>query len=129
MRLLLDTHTALWAVSRSKKLPVETFDLVSSPDSEVYVSVVSLWEVGIKNTQGHRDHIPYPVTRVLAYFLEAKFQILSMRPEHSIVFEQVPVLHSDPFDRMLVAQAQHEGLKLLTRDAKLAQYGDAILSF
>ena len=129
MRLLLDTHVAIWSVTALHRIPPHVREIIRDPRSSVYVSTVSMWEIGIKNTQSRRDPVPYSSRTAATHFAEAGYEIIPLTPEHSFEFEDVAMHHTDPFDRMLVAQARCESLRLLTHDAKLAAYGDPVMSF
>ena len=126
MRLLLDTHIALWAVVGSKALPARAAEAILAAD-EVFVSVASLWEIAIKRALG-KGSMPVTAAQALRAFDDAGYQRLDIRPAHALRVEALPSLHRDPFDRLLVAQAQTEPLLLLTADPALAGYGAAVMA-
>ena len=126
MRLLLDTHIALWAIIDSPKLPAKARELILDPTSELFVSAVTVWEIAIKHATG-RSNMPVSGAEAYRFFLASGYQLLPITHLHAIVTESLPRHHNDPFDRLLVAQAQTEPLKFVTRDALLARYGDAVL--
>lgn len=128
MRLLLDTHVALWGVSDYERLATETQRLLQDRDNEVFVSVVTLWEIAIKFAlpKGRPDDMPVSAKEALADFLEAGYQVLDVTPPHALAIAALPPLHRDPFDRMLVAQARVEPMRLLTVDRIVAAYGEGI---
>lgn len=126
MRLLLDTHIALWAVTGDSRLSTLARNLIEDPDNQSFVSVVTIWEIAIKHVL-KRDEMPVAPARALALFQSASYAILPVEPGHAVAIADLPRHHSDPFDRMLVAQAMIEPLKLLTRDKKLAAYGGIVL--
>lgn len=126
MRLLLDTHIALWAIADDARLSATARQLIASPDNEIWISVASLWEIAIKYSLGRGD-MPVSSEQSAAYFLEAGYRMLAVRPEHTHALEKLPPLHADPFDRMLVAQAQTEPLVLLTHDQTIARYDGTVL--
>jgi len=126
MRLLLDTHIALWAIADRAKLSAKAHDLIADPDNIICISVASIWEIAIKNALGRRA-LPMTGAEALEVFDEAGYTVLAISSSHALAVEQLPALHSDPFDRMLVAQATTEPCLLLTRDRKLTAYGDMIL--
>lgn len=103
--------------------------MVSDERNEVFVSVVSIVEIAIKNTRGRRNAAPFSSETAMGYFLGSGYRMLDVKVDHALVLEGLPPLHHDPFDRLLVAQALSEPLKLLTRDAIVAQYSDAIIRF
>lgn len=125
MKVLLDTHIALWAVADSPRLTLKARNLILDADV-VVVSVVSLWEIAIKHALKPRS---MPVTAAAArrYFERAGYEILGVGLAHVLAVEALPAHHHDPFDRMLVAQSVAEPLRLLTQDRILANYGDSIL--
>ena len=125
MRILLDTHIALWAVVGSKRLPPRAKELILAAD-EVFVSAASLWEIAVKHGLGKGD-MPISSAQALQAFADAGYTRLDIRPEHALAVELLPPIHNDPFDRMLVAQALAEPLTLVTRDALVASYSDAIV--
>jgi PIN domain nuclease of toxin-antitoxin system len=117
MRLLLDTHVVIWWLADDPTLSEEIKSLIDE-EPEVYVSPVSVWEVVIKQSlgklRGPRD-LPERI-------LDADFRELAITSDHAIVAARLPLLHQDPFDRMLVAQAQCADLTLLTRDPEIQRY-------
>ena len=129
MRLLLDTHIALWAVAGDPRLPTRGVDLIADPVNEVFVSVASLWEIAIKHAlaRGGPNDMPIPAREALGYFRSAGYRPLDIAPEHAVAVERLPFLHADPFDRILVAQALAVPLRLLTHDARVAAYSDSII--
>lgn len=117
MRILLDTHVLLWWM-QDERLSDECRDAISDPMNDVVVSVVTGWELSIKSAKGkisvHAD--------LWSTIVENGFDILPIQWSHALTAGLLPPLHSDPFDRMLVAQSQVEGLVLATRDRALLQY-------
>lgn len=126
MRLLLDTHIALWAITDSPKLPKQVRELISMPATEVYVSAASVWEIAIKHSLG-RNNMPVSGDQASRYFTEAGYSLLPVTAEHAAATEMLPPIHADPFDRMLVAQALTEPLRLVTHDANVAQYSNSVM--
>jgi PIN domain nuclease of toxin-antitoxin system len=126
MRLLLDTHIALWAISDDPKLSGSARSLITAPENEIIVSAASIWEIAIKHSLG-RSNMPVSAADVLKWFRESGYRLLAISPEHTVMVESLPSLHSDPFDRILIAQALYEPLRLLTHDALLARYSDMII--
>lgn len=125
MRVLLDTHIALWAVVGSKRLAPRAKELILAAD-DVFVSAASLWEIAIKHGLGRGD-MPISSAQALQAFTDAGYALLDIRPEHAIAAERLAPIHGDPFDRMLVAQALVEPVTLITRDALVASYSPAIV--
>ena len=123
MRLLLDTHIFLWAVAGSRQLKPAARRLIESAD-EVYVSAASVWEVAIKARLGKIDADP----RELAAAIDASgFLELPVSAAHAAGVASLEPHHNDPFDRLLIAQALAEPLKLVTVDDVLAKYSDVVL--
>lgn len=129
MRLLLDTHIALWAIDDDPRLPPRARALIADPANSITVSVASLWEIAIKHPLkrgGVRD-ISISAAEAESYFREAGYLILDIVPQHAVAVEGLPDHHADPFDRILLAQSLTEPLRLLTGDAKLAAYSDTVI--
>ena len=120
-RILLDTHLLLWAVADPRKLPPGARNRIDA--AEVYVSAVSIWEVSIKAALGKLSADP---AELLEEIEPAGFTLLPVSGEHAAAVARLPAVHTDPFDRMLVAQAKTEPLLLLTNDSILAGYGDCV---
>lgn len=123
MRLLLDTHAFLWAVSAPAKLEASTARAIERAQL-VCVSAASIWEVGIKRAAG-RLRAPWPLDDVVA---RSGFTMLDITMDHATAAADLPLHHADPFDRMLIAQAHTERLTLVTRDEQLAAYRVPILA-
>ncbi len=126
MRLLLDTHIALWAVVDSPRLSSRARELILAPATEVYVSAATIWEISIKFALG-RGNMPISGANAVDCFTRAGYFRLPMTWEHALAIESLPLLHADPFDRMLVAQSLSEPMILLTNDGTLSAYGDTVL--
>jgi len=121
MRILLDTHLLLWALSSPGKLSKRARQRIDS--SEVYVSAASIWEISIKSALGKLVGNP---EEVLAGVEPAGFNHLSIVGGHAAKVAELPCIHKDPFDRLLVAQARFEPMILLTDDEVLGGYGDFV---
>lgn len=126
MNLLLDTHVALWAIADSPKLPAMARQLILSARTTVWVSVVSVWEIAIKHTLGRGD-MPLSGKRAQQYFVDSGYRLLAIEADHVLAVEDLPLHHHDPFDRLLVAQALTEPLRLMTHDTMVARYSDTII--
>lgn len=125
MNLLLDTHIALWAITDHPTLGRAARQAILAPEATVWVSAASVWEIAIKHSLG-RDSMPVSGQEALGHFREAGYLLLEIKPEHAAAIERLPPLHADPFDRLLVAQAQVEPMRLLTRDSKMVEYGSCV---
>ncbi len=122
MRLLLDTHIFLWAVSAHPRLTPALRNRLARAEA-VYVSAASLWEIAIKSRLGKIDGDPLALVAAIE---ESGFQELSVSARHAAAVATLPLHHADPFDRLLIAQAFTEPLHLLTADQAFAAYGGAI---
>ena len=122
MKILLDTHMLLWAISGSAKLPSKARKMIVDPDNEIYISIISPWEVELKHIK-HPDRMPIGSDKLLEYCSKAGYSRLSIRPDHIRLLSSLPPkIHADPFDRMLICQAEAEDMILLTCDSKMAGY-------
>lgn len=126
MNLLLDTHVALWAITDNPKLSQKARDLITSPKTNVWVSAANIWEIAIKYSLGRGD-MPVSSQDAMRYFQESGYHFLAIDAEHAIAVEELPAHHQDPFDRMLVAQALVEPMRLMTHDFLVALYSDTII--
>jgi PIN domain nuclease of toxin-antitoxin system len=124
-RVLLDTHIALWAVTGSRRLSRKSQQFILDAE-EVHVSAATLWEIAIKHALGKGD-MPVSSAQALQAFRDAGYALLVVKPEHAVRVEALPSIHSDPFDRLLVAQAQFEPMTLMTSDRLVGQYGAGIV--
>lgn len=124
MRLLLDTHVVLWWLSNDRSLRPAARSAIAAVDSEVYVSAASAWEISIKRALGKLD-APMGLDAALE---PHRFEPLSITVAHAEAAGALPRHHDDPFDRMLVAQAQAEELVVVTRDPRFALYGVGTLA-
>lgn len=122
MRLLLDTNVLLWTLAGSPKIqPVS--QLILAPESEVFVSTASLWEIAIKTRIGK---LTADLTEIRQAVAASGLLELSIRGEHVETIATLPMHHKDPFDRMIVAQAITEPLRLLSGDRQLAVYTELV---
>lgn len=123
MRLLLDTHTLIWWLTEDSSLATSARRLIASRNHDVFVSAVSAWEIATKVRLGRLDTAADLARDFSAYLAQERFESLSIRIEHGIRAGSLPGSHKDPFDRMLVAQAQMESLAIVSDDAELDSYG------
>jgi PIN domain nuclease of toxin-antitoxin system len=126
MRLLLDTPVALWAITDDPRLSAPARKLIADPANAVTVTAASLWEIAIKHALARGD-MPISAMDAIGWFTESGYRLLDISPLHAAAVETLPALHNDPFDRLLVAQALAEPLRLLTRDRLVARYSDTII--
>ncbi len=118
MRLLLDTHFILWWLGDDPSLGDRGRDLISTPENLIFFSAASIWEIRIKQGIGKLD-LPDDFADVLA---NQAFEPLAVTVGHAHALRDLPPLHRDPFDRLLIAQARCERLTILTRDHVLGRY-------
>lgn len=121
MRLLIDTHLLIRAAEGAERLSPEAFALMADQNNPLIFSAASIWEIAIKQTLKRRD-FSADASLVRRGLLESGYEELPISAAHAIAVADLPGIHSDPFDRMLIAQARTEGLLLLTADQRLASY-------
>jgi PIN domain nuclease of toxin-antitoxin system len=121
MTLLLDTHTLLWWMDNSKQLGRRSLALLKDPHTEVWISAVCIWEVSIKTSIG-RLKLKASLEERIELELEQGFRSLPVTFAHAFAVGALPLHHADPFDRLLIAQAQCENLTLLTADPLMRNY-------
>lgn len=122
MRVLLDTCTFLWIITEAPQLSRRARELFRAPDTEVYLSAVSAWEITVKHALG-RLPLPEPPARFVPAQREAHgIESLPLDEESVLQVGRLPLVHRDPFDRMLVSQAIAHGLAILTPDPLIADY-------
>jgi PIN domain nuclease of toxin-antitoxin system len=126
VRLLLDTHIVLWALAGSPRLPSLAEGLIRDPANDVFVSTATIWEIAIKHALGRGD-MPISGVRAAELCAEAGYRELPVSWRHAQAVEGLPTLHADPFDRLLVAQATTEPMRLLSHDAQIARYGEMVI--
>jgi PIN domain nuclease of toxin-antitoxin system len=122
MRVLLDTHLLLWAAGSPQRLSRTALVVLKARDTALFFSAASVWEVVIKNGLGRADFQVDP-SHLRHGLLLHGYEELPITGEHALAVRALPSVHKDPFDRILLAQAQSEGLTLLTADRELAAYG------
>ena len=125
MTLLLDTHLLLWAAGDLGRLSSKAQDLLGNPDTELMFSTASIWEVVIKSALG-RDDFRVDPRQLRDGLIQNDYSELEIRSEHALAVGTLPLIHKDPFDRILIAQAQVENVTLLTTDDKMARYSGPI---
>lgn len=125
MRLLLDTHVLLWALSDSPRLTARARDYLLDPANECWASCVSVWEIAIKTGLG-KFSLGIPLTRIESAIEAAGIFALDVTMRHAVALERISTPHTDPFDRLLLAQCEVETLKLLTADKTLQKLPAAL---
>jgi PIN domain nuclease of toxin-antitoxin system len=121
--LSLDTHTLLWWLDDPQLLSRAAREAIEDGGTTVYVSAVVVWEIVIKRALGKLD----APDDIEAAMVANRFLALPMTVPHALAVRSLPDHHRDPFDRLLIAQARHEGLTLVTRDAHVVRYGGPLI--
>lgn len=121
MKLLLDTHLLLWVAVDHPRMSSRTRAILNNLENELSFSASSIWEIAIKRGQQRKDFLfdPREIRRLA---IENGYQELPILGQHAVAVENLPPIHKDPFDRILIAQAVVEGITLLTADSVIAQY-------
>ena len=123
MKLLVDTHIVYWQFYEQKRLPERARELIIGAEA-VFVSSASIWEIAIKVKLGKLKADP---KRLLERIDASGMRELPVFSRHTVLVADLPLLHSDPFDRLLIAQAMSEPLHLLTTDSRLKQYSELVI--
>lgn len=118
MRILLDSHVLLWWLADDPELTAAPREMIAAPENLIAFSAASIWEIRIKQAIGKLD-LPANFADVL---VRQPFEPLSVTVAHAHALQELPLLHRDPFDRLLIAQARVEGMTILTRDNAFTQY-------
>ena len=121
MKLLLDTHLLLWTAGEPDRLSTEARNLISDQENELFFSAASLCEIAIKRGLGRND-FQVDARLLRRGLLDNGYSELPIGSEHVVAIENLPPIHKDPFDRILIAQAMVEGITILTSDSLVAQY-------
>lgn len=124
MKLLLDTHMLLWAAVGT--LPKDAEEMVLDVDNMLYFSPASIWEISIKKSLGRKDFKVDPEV-LRRGLLDNQYQELPITSQHALMVSDLPLIHKDPFDRMLLAQAKVEGILFLTSDKVLREYPGPVI--
>lgn len=129
LRLLLDTHIACWSVLAPHRIGAAARDLLTDPANAIYVSDVSLWEIAIKRGLGRAsaEGLPASVEHARRVFTDAGFEALPILYDHIRAVGDLVQGHGDPFDRLLVAQALSEPMRLVTHDRQISDYTDTVI--
>ena len=122
MNLLLDTHALLWFMAGSEQITSLARHQIEAPSNQVFVSIVTLWEIAIKTSLGKLT-LAQPIDILLPHQLDLNgFHILSIEPEHTFQVARLPFHHRDPFDRLLIAQAMVDHMEIVSRDSLFDAY-------
>ncbi|RMG42868.1 MAG: type II toxin-antitoxin system VapC family toxin [Methanobacteriota archaeon] len=123
MKCLLDTHALLWALFDESKIPSKTKAILENPDHEVYVSIISYWEISLKYSLGKLELRGISPEELLQTAEQIGFETLPLKPEEAISFYRLPRdSHKDPFDRLIIWQAINRKLTLISKDISLRDY-------
>ena len=126
MTYLIDTHILIWYAENDSKLSRNTVEIISNLENQIYVSHASLWEITIKKGLGKLDY-PDSIPQ-MSYFLNLNiFSVLDFDFSHYKKYLELPLYHNDPFDRMLIAQAQAEDFTIITQDEKFRNYDISVI--
>ena len=126
MKLLIDTHLLIWSITNPSKLSEAARKVLTDANSECYFSSATIWEIAIKHKK-HPDDMPISAEMARRLFAESGCSELPVFSKHSAAVERLPALHADPFDRILVAQATVEDMKLLTHDGLIPGYCEFVI--
>ncbi len=122
MRALLDTHAFLWWNLNDPQLSETVRDFISNGRNEIFLSAASAWEIAIKYAKGRLELPETPNKYVVGRLNKHHFVPLPIQISHTLQVYNLPAIHNDPFDRLLIVQSQMEGLPLLTADREIARY-------
>ncbi|HEY4055334.1 MAG TPA: type II toxin-antitoxin system VapC family toxin [Kofleriaceae bacterium] len=121
MRYLLDTHVLLWELTGDRRVSKAARKLLEDPKHELFLSAASVWEMAIKANLG-KLRMPVTLPRLVITAVSRGVRLLDVRVAHAYIQETLPLHHRDPFDRMLIAQAAHEGLSIVSADETFDSY-------
>ena len=127
MRVILDTHIMIWAIQGSPRLSQSVRDIINDDNNDVYFSTVSLIEISIKR-KVHPEDMPFDAREARKLFVENGYEELPIDSSDVEAMDGLPLLHRDPFDRMLLAQAKAEGFKIVSHDNRFLAYGDFVIA-
>jgi PIN domain nuclease of toxin-antitoxin system len=127
MKFLLDTHFVLWVALDHPRMNQKARAILSDPRNDFAFSVSSIWEIAIKRGLKRSDFL-YDSQEIRRHFIEHGYRELPILGPHAVAVQNLPPIHKDPFDRILIAQAMVEGITLLTADPVMAQYSGPIKS-
>ena len=130
LKLLLDTHTLLWTIGKTKELSKSVIREIKNPNNEILVSAVSLWEIALKQSIGKLE-VDFDIKKIPEYCKKMKFELISLDPIDALNSLQLPKKnnHKDPFDRMLIYQCIKNKYTLISKDTRLELYKKDGLKF
>ena len=121
MKYLIDTHVIIWLAKNSHEVPRRIKELIEQPENEIYICSVSLWEIAIKVSLGKLD-LELPLDKLLFDIKNAGFHTLQVEDEYLSQLQELPYIHKDPFDRLIISTALVEDLVLITIDENIQKY-------
>ena len=121
MDLLLDTHTFLWYITGENQIPINILSIINNKDNYCYVSVASIWEIVIKMSLNKLD-IKGGFHTIEVFLENNDFELLLINLKHTKALLSLPMLHNDPFDRIIISQAINDNLTIVTKDSKFREY-------
>jgi PIN domain nuclease of toxin-antitoxin system len=127
MRLLLDTHIVIWALSDSARLTEDVLALLYRADTTIHVSAASIWEIGLKHQAARRTSPAFGAAQAMDMCDKAGYALIPITAQQTAAATTLPPIHGDPFDRLLVAQALDGPYRLITRDPLVSRYSDTII--
>jgi PIN domain nuclease of toxin-antitoxin system len=129
LNLLIDTHVGIWALINSDRLPPKIRQLLTDARNLVHISPVSVWEISLKHKLGRPNPPPFCGREALRLLELIGCRVLPVAAAHAAAVDDLPPLHGDPFDRLLVAQALTEPMRLVTADRHVAAYSDTFITW
>ncbi len=121
MNYLLDTHALIWFFEDSPQLSKRMWDIIAQPENEIYVHIISLWEIAIKMSLG-RLKLGLSFSKLVAEIKDGNFHVLPIEDRYLHTLMGLPFVHNDPFDRLLIAAALTEGHTIITKDENIHKY-------
>ena len=121
MNYLVDTHAVIWFITADKKLPQATKSIIEDETNNCFVSIATFWEIGIKYSLGRLD-LQGGLNDIFDIILDSGFSLLPITPQHIVKNSDLEFHHQDPFDRLIIAQAIVEGLKVISKDQYFKNY-------
>ena len=131
MKLLLDTHTLIWVITNSSKLPEKIKSIVNDKNNIIYVSVASIWEIEIKHIK-KAESMPYDAKSILRSIECSDFELIDIKKDYILELQSIinQNIHSDPFDHILLSMAKNDNLTLVAHDSNMKDYKDVgIISY
>ena len=122
MKLLIDTHVALWLFNEHENLPTAVREHLLDEANELYISIASAWEIAIKHSIGKLREFSGGVKRFLQTVRENPIELITVMPQYVEIVEELPYIHRDPFDRIIIATAICEDMSIVTTDESIRNY-------